>query len=149
MTWNFALTTTPARWVGRGSVALRSAIVRSRCARDAPVLRACAARAPARAAGGGGQGRGRHHAINIKTVRAADTGTNAGLGRRGAVLESQWHKAGIRRTLVVATLGVDAVKAPHHIAVHHVDHGLGYRVIHPLAGQNAFLDDERAGRLTV
>src|SRR6218665_2649951 len=125
MTWNFALTTTPARWVGRGSVALRSAIVRSRCARDAPVLRACAARAPDRASGGGRhpsrtpppprwwppphpwappRARAPPHPIHIKTVRAADTGANAGLGRRGAVLESQWHKAGIRRTLVVATL---------------------------------------------
>src|SRR6218665_4219896 len=53
MTWNFALTTTPARWVGRGSVALRSAIVRSRCVRDTPVLGACAAREQARASGGG------------------------------------------------------------------------------------------------
>src|SRR6218665_3267841 len=98
MTWNFALTTTPVRWVGRGSVALRSAIVRSRCARDAPVPRAWAARAEAPAA----------------------RGTAGGLRRGCAVCESQWHKAGIRHPLGVAPLGGDALKATHHIAVHHV-----------------------------
>ena len=42
-----------------------------------------------------------------------------------------------------------AVEAAHHVAVHHVDHGLGHRVVHALVGEHAFLDDDVAHRLPV
>ena len=44
---------------------------------------------------------------------------------------------------------MDTVKAAHHIAVHHVDHGFGYRIVDALIGQNAFLDDDLVDLLAV
>ena len=43
---------------------------------------------------------------------------------------------------------MDAVETTHHITVHHVDHRFGHRLIDPLIGEHAFLDDDLGQGLT-
>ena len=69
----------------------------------------------------------------------------------GALLKGQGHKAGTGsvQVLIHTALGMNAVKAAHHIAVHHVDHGFGHRVVDAFIGQHAFLDDDLVHFLAV
>ncbi len=69
----------------------------------------------------------------------------------GALLEGERHEArpGRIEVLVHAPLGMHAVEASDHVAVHHVHDGLGHGFVHALAGQHAFLDDDVGHRLAV
>ena len=44
---------------------------------------------------------------------------------------------------------MDAIKPPHHIAIHHVHHRLGHGLVHALLRAHAFLDDHRMHLLAI
>src|SRR5574343_1015221 len=90
-------------------------------------------------------------AVHVKTVGHAGAGFDARLGQVSTLIESQWHKACTRRVevFVNAALGGYTIEAADHVAVHHVDHWLGHRIIDALMGEHAFLNDHVAHFLTV